>query len=139
MKLSLTCVGSLIVAVLCAAAIGYAPTQSRWGVDGLESMSAVAIICLATAVLAFLPIVFVAQRWPQQIGSAALAGTVLRLMLTMVAMAAYQIMARPQMESFLFWAVIFYLLVLMIDTTFGVIAIQRYYRVASSGSEGSAS
>ncbi len=102
-------------------------------------MSAVAVICLTTAVLAFLPIVFVAQRWPQQIGSAALAGTVLRLMLTMGAMVAYQIMARPQMESFLFWAVIFYLLVLLIDTTFGVIAIQRYYRVASPGNEGSAS
>lgn len=129
----------LILAVASAAAIGYAPTAARWGAEGVASMTAVGSICLVTALLAFAPIVIVAPRWPEQIGSAALAGTVLRLILTIAGMIGYQVLARPHFESFLFWAVIFYLLVLAIDTTFGVLAIQKYYRATPPRKEGSAS
>lgn len=138
MKLSLYCFASLILAVAAAAGIGYAPTLSRWGAEGVSSMAACATICLASALIAMLPMIYVAPRWPDQIGSAALAATVIRLMLTMAAMVGYEILARPQMESFLTWAVVFYLLVLAIDTTFGVIAIQRHYRVAPPKNESSA-
>jgi len=139
LKLSIACVASLVVAVLAAASIGYAPTQARWGDDGVQSMKVIAGICLGTAILAFIPVILVASRWPEQIGSAALAGTGLRLLLTMGAMVAYQILADPQLPSFLFWAVVFYLLVLAIDTVFGVIAIQRFYRAGPQRNEGAAS
>lgn len=125
--------------MIATAAIGYAPTQTRWGAEGVNSMLVIAGICLATAVLAFIPMMIVAPRWPDQIGSAALAGMGLRLFLTMGSMVCYQILLRPQFESFLFWAVIYYLIVLAIDTTFGVIAIKRFYRPTPPRSEGIAS
>ncbi|MBK8270833.1 MAG: hypothetical protein IPK83_22005 [Planctomycetes bacterium] len=74
MKLSIICISCLFFAVIVTAAVGYAPTQSRWGAEGVNSMLVIAAICLASAVIAFLPIMIVAPRWPDQIGSAALAG-----------------------------------------------------------------
>lgn len=139
MKLSILCISCLFITVIATAAIGYAPTQTRWGAEGVNSMLVIAGICLATAVLAFIPMMIVAPRWPDQIGSAALAGMGLRLFLTMGSMVCYQILLRPQFESFLFWAVIYYLIVLAIDTTFGVIAIKRFYRPTPPRSEGIAS
>lgn len=99
-------------------------------------MLAVAGICLCTAVLALIPMALIAPKWPQHIGQAVLAGTVIRLLLTMMGCVGYQIIAQPQLGSFLFWATIFYLLLLTIETGFGVAAIRRYYRVKPTNKEG---
>jgi len=129
----------LALAVAAAAAIGYGPTESRWGAAGVDSMIAVAVICLGSALVALTPMALVAPRHPDYIGQAALGATVIRLLLTMGALVGYQVMAQPHMASFLLWAPLFYLLLLAIETTFGVIMVRRYYRATPTQSNGAAS
>lgn len=128
MKSSALCLVCLSAAVVAAAAVGRGPTESRWGADGVRSMYAIGAICLAAAVLGAAPLMLVARRWPAYMGQAVLGGTALRLLLTMAAAGAYQVAARPHLPSFLFWAVVFYLLLLVIETAFGVAAVRRHYR-----------
>lgn len=128
MKLVAACILCLLAATAGAYLIGYGPTMSRWGEEGIRSMNAVGTICLAAAIVAFMPLVVVLIHRPAYIGQVALAGTVLRLLLTMAAGGIYQTMAKPQMESFLLWAVIFYCLLLTVETGFGVLLVKKYYR-----------
>ncbi len=139
MKLSLACLLSLILAVVVASAIGYAPTQARWGEPGVQSMLAIAVICLVASGVAAAPMFVVAPRWPAQIGNAVLAGTVIRLLATMAGMVGYQILAQPHSASFLFWATIYYLTLLAVDVAFGVVSIQKHYRATPNRSTGAAS
>lgn len=118
-----------------AAAIGYLPTRQSWGDDGVRSLTAIGLICLATSVVGAAPIGLVAPRWPAYIGQAVLAGTTIRLMLTVGIGYAYQQLARPHLSSYLLWACVFYLLLLVVETCFGVLAIRRHY-VAPSQCEG---
>ncbi len=129
MKLAVCCAISLLLACCLTTAIGYAPSASRWGSDGTDSLLAVGVICLCSSLLALAPLGFVAPRYPEYIGQAGLAATVLRLMLTMGALVAYQVLMTPHLQSFLFWAPIFYLLLLAIETGFGVAMVKKYYRV----------
>lgn len=78
----------------------------------------------------------VARRWPMHIGQAALAGTGIRLLVTAGLGLSYQTLAKPHLASFLAWAVIYYLLLLAIETTFAVIAVRRYYVPGASGTGG---
>lgn len=136
MKLFLATIFSLLGAVVLAGAIGYVPTQSRWGEAGLRSMTAIGVICSIAAVIGALPIVVVARRWPMHIGQAALAGTGIRLLVTAGLGLSYQTIAKPHLASFLVWAAIFYLLLLAIETTFAVISVRRYYVPGTSSSGG---
>ncbi len=119
----------LIATVVVLAAVGYAPTSSRWGEEGLSSMLAIGSICLTTGLLGLLPLLIVVPRWPSYTGQAVLGGTVLRLLLTMALGAAYQVLYDPHLASFLFWAAAFYLTILVIETIWGAVAIRRHYRV----------
>jgi len=122
------CILCLITATLAASAIGYRPTMARWGQDGLRSLAATGTICLGAALVAIVPLAVVSIRKPSYIGQAALAATTLRLLLTMIAGGIYQTTAKPDLSSFLFWAVVFYLLLLTVETCFGVLLVRRYYR-----------
>ncbi len=139
LKILLYCVLSLILVVVMASAIGYVPMERRWGAEGVSSMMTVSAICLGSAVLAVLPLALVVQRWPDQIGQAVLAGTVIRRLVTMGASVGYQMSASPHLTSFLAWATIMYLLLLAVETGFGVYAIRRFYRAAPAKTEGAAS
>ena len=139
MKLTLTCVILLILTVAATVAIGYRPTEARWGTEGVTNLFVVAAICLMSALVALIPLVLVSLWHPDQIGAAGLAATVIRLFLTMGALVAYQIIKDPQMASFIFWSPIFYLLLLAIETTFGVLFVRRYYRPSTSTNEGAIS
>lgn len=135
MRTVATCILSLFAATALALAIGHGPTLARWGEAGVQSMRAVSVICLAAALCALIPMGFVALKWPGHIGQAALGATVLRLLLTMAAIAAYQTLAEPHMASFLMWAVIVYCLLLAVETGFGVYLVHRYYRPPSAARE----
>lgn len=136
MKLFLFSLVSLILVVVLAAAIGYAPTQDRWGDEGVRSMIAVSTICLIAVLIGGLPMVIIAPRWPDQIGQAVLAGTGIRLILTIFLGIGYQVLMQPHLDSFLFWAVVVYLLLLSVETTFGIVAIRRYYKAPQKTTEG---
>jgi len=127
MKVFFYSVLCLIAVVVIAGAIGYGPTRTQWGHDGVDSMIAMAVICLSAAVVAALPIGFVAPRWPSYIGQAVMAGTTIRLLLTAALGYGYQRFAEPHLGSYLMWAGIFYLLLLAVETSFGVVAVRRYY------------
>ena len=92
MKLTVYFAILLICIVALAAAVGYSPTQAKWGEDGIASMKAVAAICLASALVSILPLAFVAPRYPDQIGPAALAATAIRLLLTMGLLVGFQVL-----------------------------------------------
>jgi hypothetical protein len=126
-KLFLATVISLFGAVVLAGLIGYGPTQSRWGEAGVRSMTAIGVICAIAAFISALPMAIVARRWPMHIGQAALAGTGIRLLVTAGLGLSYQTMAKPHLTSFLLWAVVFYMLLLAIETIFAVICVRRYY------------
>ncbi len=136
MKLLLLSLLSLILVVVLATAIGYAPTKDRWGDEGVSSMFAVSAICLAAALLAGLPMVIIAPRWPEHIGQAVLAGMGIRLFLTMLLGIGYQVLMQPHLGSFLFWAVAVYLSLLVVETAFNVVATRRYYKAPQKTTEG---
>ncbi|MCB9853852.1 MAG: hypothetical protein H6819_12200 [Phycisphaerales bacterium] len=139
MKLTLTCALFLLLAVAATVAVGYAPSHNRWGDEGQQSLLAVAAICGGAALVALIPMAVVAPRYPGHIGEAALAGTVIRLLVTMGAFVVYQVLYQPHMTSFLFWAPVFYLVLLAIETTFGVLAVKRYYRPTPKSTDGATS
>ncbi len=108
-------------------AIGYGPTHGRWGDEGVRSMTAMAVICLGAAIMGGLPIGIVAPRWPSYIGQAVLAGTTIRLLLTAGIGLAYQKLTAPDMSSYMLWAGVFYLSLLAVEASFGILAVRRYY------------
>ncbi len=118
---------SLIVAVVLAAAIGYGPTRTHWGAEGIRSLMATGAICLAAALAGAVPTAFVAPRWPSYTGQAVLAGTMIRLFFTAVIGLAYYLMMHPHLVSFALWASIFYLWLLAIETCGAVLTIRKYY------------
>ncbi len=135
MKISIACLISLCVVTAMLVLVGRAPTEARWGVEGVASLRAVAIICLGSAFVGLLPIAVVAMKWPSYVGQAALGGTVIRLMLTMAVGAAYQTLAQPHLPSFLFWAVVIYCVLLAIETAFSVYLTRRFFPTVTTRRE----
>ncbi len=138
MKIISACILTLVAVTIVAALVGKGPTEARWGEDGVRSMYAVGAICLGAAIVAFLPVALVAIRWPSQIGNAAIAATAIRLLLTMSAAGVYQVMAKPHLASFLFWAVVYYCLLLTVETGFNLLLVRRQYKNPSQSNESKA-
>jgi hypothetical protein len=139
LKIFLYCHVALVLAVAAAVSIGYGPTLHRWGDQGIASMFAAAAICLSVALLPALLMAVIAAQRPVHIGQAAFAGTMIRLLLAMPLLIAYQVFARPQVESFMYWATVLYLLLLAIETPFAVLAVRRFYCATPRPREGPAS
>ena len=131
MRIVAACILTLAFATGLLVTFGQPLTQARWGSEGVQSLRAIAGICLGTALIGFIPVAIVSIRWPTYIGQAALAGTAVRLLLTIMTGAGYQVMVKPHLASFLFWAVVFYCTLLAIETGFGVYLIGRFYRTPS--------
>lgn len=132
MKTVFLCILSLFAVVGAAGAIGYRPTLARWGNEGVRSMMAIGVICLASALIGLMPLAMASMLKPSLIGQAALSGTLIRLVLTGGGLFGYQTMAHPQLGAFLFWAVVFYMLLLAVETGFGVYLTKRFYPTDSN-------
>jgi hypothetical protein len=133
MKIVLLCIVSLFVVVGGAGAIGYRPTLARWGSEGVRSMMAIAVICMAAALIGIMPLAWASMFKPAYIGQTALVGTVIRLLLTTAGVFGYQTFMHPQPGAFLFWAVVFYLLLLAVETGFSVYLTRRAYHTDKTG------
>ncbi|HPF38047.1 MAG TPA: hypothetical protein P5081_06630 [Phycisphaerae bacterium] len=133
------CALCLLAAIAAIVAVGITPSVDRWGDEGRTSLFAIAFLCGGASLAALIPLAIVAVKFPDYIGQAAFGGTVIRLLLTMTALVAYQILYQPHMASFLFWAPVFYIVLLAIETTFGVLAVKRYYRVTPKENDGATS
>jgi len=117
----------VLLAVALAATLGRAPTAARWGQAGVDCMYAAGIICGLASVLAMGPMMFAALWFRSYVGEAALAATVLRLLLTTAMCLGYQIWSKPDLKPFLLWALIFYGLMLVIDTVFSVLIVRHLF------------
>lgn len=126
---------ALLGVAAVAVAAGYGYTQTHFGSTGLEAMWVAAIICIATSAVAAVPVVMVAKWQPGYVGQAAFAGTAIRLMLTCGAAGAWQMFHAVHLRAFLGWLTVLYMLLLVVDTAFGVLLVRRHLpRGRESGS-----
>ena len=132
MKLVAVNLVALVGVVAIAVGIGHSPTLGRWGPAGIPSMWAAAVICLAAAVVAALTAAVVALRWPTYVGQAALAGTVIRLLLTGLLAVGYQLSTDVHLQSFLAWLLILYLLLLAVETVVAVVMVRAHWQAPAA-------
>ncbi len=132
--MKLAAVNLLVLAgvVALAVGLGYAPTRGRWGPEGLASMWAAAVICLAAAVAAVLPLIIVGFRSPTYVGQAALGGTVIRLLLTGLLGVGYQLWTDVHLKSFLAWLTVLYLLLLVVETVMSLVIVRTRWRAPAT-------
>ncbi|MCP4593188.1 MAG: hypothetical protein GY842_20825 [bacterium] len=128
MKLVAVNLLALIGVVVAALALGYRPTEGRWGAEGLASMWAAAVICLAAGVASAVPVAVVGLSRPTYVGQAALAGTGIRLALTAFLALGYQSWTAVHLSSFLTWLLILYLLLLAAETIISVTIVRALWR-----------
>lgn len=128
MKLAAVNLAGLVAVAALAVSVGYGPTTHRWGPAGVTSMWAATVICLSAAFAAALGLVVIALRRPAQVGMAALAATVIRLLLTMLLSVAYQLWADVHLPSFLSWLLILYLLLLGVELVVSVVLVRARWR-----------
>ena len=124
MKLVAMNLVALLGIVALAVGIGYGPTLNRWGADGTTSLWAATAICLAAAGTAALVVAIVVLKWPAHAVQVGLAGTTIRLLLTMFLGLGYQLWADPHLSSFLAWLLILYLLLLVVETLVTVLVLR---------------
>jgi hypothetical protein len=106
-------------------ALGLPISVARWGAPGAASAWAAGAICLFAALVAAIPLTVVGLRWPQHLGNAALAGTTIRLVLTMTLGGLYQLLADVHLVSFLVWMLALYLALLAAETIMCVVLVRR--------------
>lgn len=128
----------LIGIVLIVAAIAVGPTHDKWGEEGVRSLKAAAVICLSAALLGVLLISIVAAYRPARVGQAVASGTTLHMILTGVIGYAYHVVAKPHLSSFLVWAGVFYLILLIVETGVGAFAVRRFGNAPPAAQEGPA-
>lgn len=133
MKLPLLSMMTIVITAILAVLIGYSPTETRWGSTGIACMFAAGVICVVSSLLAMAFLGVAANWFPGQLGQAALAATGVRLLLTMFLGAVYQVWAKPELTPFLLWALVFYGILLVIDTVFSVMMVQQQSRARVQG------
>ncbi|MBU0637251.1 MAG: hypothetical protein KKB50_00145 [Planctomycetes bacterium] len=135
MKIVAVQVGVLLAVVIVVVAIGYVPTQSAWGADGVASLRAATVICLTAALAATALLAAAVRWWPAYAGQAAFAGTTVRLLVTGVLAIAYQVLADVHVHSFLVWLLALYLPLMAVETVFGVLLVRRCARALAGSGE----
>lgn len=117
-SLQIVGVGAVIAG---AVALGYQPTLARWGDAGIAEIWPAAIICGGAALISAIPILICAFFAPKYVLLAGIGGTTVRLLLTMIAGVTYQVVSSPQLTAFLTWLVVFYLLLLVVETVLALL------------------
>jgi hypothetical protein len=125
MKYTLFQIAVLIAVVALIVAAGRGPAIRTWGPAGLASLHAAAVICLAGALLAAIPLGLAATYWPTYAPHVAFAGTAVRLLSSAALALAYQTYAQPALSSFLACLVAVYLLLLVVETGLIVYIVRR--------------
>lgn len=118
---------SILAVTAAVLALGSSLAPRWWGPIAASTMWPAAFICLAGALVAMVPLVWVALTLPRQIAMAALAGTAIRLLVTIVAAFIYQMSANVHTPSFTFWLMALYLPLLAVETVAAVILVQQTF------------
>ncbi len=82
---------------------------------------------MSGALVAMVPLAWAALARPEQVGMAALAGTAVRLLVTIPAAFAYQMSGVVHAPSFTYWLLVLYLPLMAVETAIAVALIQRTF------------
>ncbi len=118
MKYTLLQIGGLTVVVALLLLFAHGPVESRWGADGVRSLRGASVLCWAAALLAAIPAGLATAYWRQFAPQVALAGTVVRLLVTGALALAYYVFGDIHLESFLACVLANYLALLLAETVF---------------------
>jgi hypothetical protein len=108
----------IVLAGLVGAArwLGRGLVLARWGPAGLAALDAAAVIVLAGALLAALPVGLAAGYFRTYLPQVAFAATAIRLLATGALALAWEVFGRPHLEAFLYCLLALYLLLLAAET-----------------------
>lgn len=92
------------------------------GKGNFAPMIVAGFICLVTGIISMIPLSMAVRRGASWLGEVCLAGTAIRLLLTLFAIVAACIIIMPsgQMRAFVFWTLGFYFALLIWETLTGV-------------------
>lgn len=123
---------STILAGLLAA-IGYVPTKNVAGASAVPAMLAACGATLLASWIGSVPLFFAAKAEGLPESGAILAGSAIRFMLSLVAALAGALSGVVEQKPFLVWIGISYCGLLVVDTTFAVLAMKRQSRSMPGG------
>jgi hypothetical protein len=125
MKYAVIQVAILVAVVAGLAAVGQPAVARRWGLDGVASLHAAALISLVAAVLAAVPLGLAATYWRKSAPQVAFAGTAIRLLGTAGLGLGYQAWSDPHRVAFLSCLLAFYLVLLAVETVMIIVIVRR--------------
>lgn len=115
------------------AGIGYLPTKNVAGASAVPAMLAACGATLLASWIGSAPLFFAAKAEGLPEGGAILAGSAIRFMLSLVAALAGALSGAVERTPYLVWIGISYCGLLVVDTTFAVLAIKRQTRSSPGG------
>jgi hypothetical protein len=118
-------VGVVLAVATAAVAVGYGPTQARWGVGGVNAMWTATVICLVGALLAAAVLGVVISRWPSYAPQAVFGGTAIRLLVTGALAFGCLLALDVHLTAFLVWLLALYLLLLAVETALSIVLVRR--------------
>ena len=124
----------LIVAAVILLGIGPVCLWSSRPRQAVEAMVFAGMICLCMGIISLVPLVKAARHHPDWLGQAWLAGTVIRLLLTLIgAILVYFAVIEPrQIKVYTSWIVCFYLILLVWETLTATKMVKMFYKIPSS-------
>ena len=125
----------LAAVVALVVLIAEAPVAGHWGAVGTQALHAAALICLAAALAAAIPLGLAATYWRQYAPQVAFAGTAIRMLGTAALGLAYQTLADPHLPSFLTCLFGVYITLLLVETVLIVYIVKRVYPQKASEGE----
>ena len=125
-------------AALVALGVSCAGAYPSWrlgGREGLEAMALAGVICVVVAVTSLVPVVVAVVRQADWLGQACLAGTTVRMLVTVAAGVVCYVVMRPATFAYAMWMVVFYLVLLAWETVWvsGIIKAKYATNSPSSG------
>ena len=97
-----------------------------------SAIVAAACICLAAGLVALIPLMLVAPRWPDYLMQAGMGAMVIRLFLTLGVGAVYLRAYAPLKTTFMMAVVVFYLILVVAETGIAVRLVKLHWRPPKS-------
>lgn len=119
--------GFCLVGLLVVVAVWLIAPRLTTGAKA-SAVTAAAVICYASAIVALLPVVLVGPRYPDYLMQAGLGAMGLRMFLTLAVGAWYLWEKQPPRMTFMMSVVVFYLVALAAETWIAIDSVRRYWK-----------
>ncbi len=124
MRLILLQIGAVVATVALVAIVADSPVSRAWGSVGTAALLSSAWISLIAGLLAIAPLGAALLWAPKLVPQLAFAGTAVRLIVTGTLAVAWQALTNVHLNAFLTCLTVFYLTLLVVETTLTVIAVR---------------